>query len=337
MVHPDDRQKVSDSYFNSFREDTEDHYEINHRIVRKPSGENRYVHEKCRHIRDETGKVVKSEGMVHDITERVLAEKQILSLNRDLQESIKELALLNKEYERSNLDLQQYAYIISHDLQEPLRTVSSFVQLLRRRYQGKLDDKADTFINYAVEGTIQMQKLLQDLLKFSRVGGGQLHLKPVSLQSIVEKCLFQLKHSIEESGAEIQIEHLPVVVADELQLNHLFLNLIGNALKFRTEKAPRIRISAKDGHAEWTICVRDNGIGITPQFADRIFLLFQRLHRKEEYPGTGLGLAICKKVVERHGGRIWVESEPGNGSAFYFSLPERKEKTSIFQPDNILC
>lgn len=319
-VHPEDRIKVHTAYGDSLREGN-DGYEVEHRIIQKDTGKIRYVHEKCEHFRDEAGKVVRSGGMVHDITERKVAERKILILNRSLQHSIRQLAVSNQELERSNQDLQQYAYIISHDLQEPLRTVSSFVQLLSRRYRGKLDAKADTFINFAVEGAAHMQRLLTDLLLFSRVGGGELRMERVSLDSVLEKALLHLMSAIEESGAQVESESLPVVLADEIQLHTLLQNLVSNALKFRGENPPRIHVSSQREANEWIICVRDNGIGLDPRFADRIFLIFQRLHRRNEYSGTGIGLAICKKVVERHGGRIWVESTPGEGAAFKFSLP----------------
>ena len=319
-VHPEDREKVHKAYTDSLREG-HDGYEIEHRIIQKSTGKIRYVHEKCQHFRDENGEVVRSGGMVHDITERKVAGRKILILNKGLQHTILQLANSNKELERSNRDLQQYAYIISHDLQEPLRTVSSFVQLLSRRYQGKLDAKADTFINFAVEGTSHMQRLLTDLLQFSKVGGGELRLEKVSLESVLEKTLRNLGGAIEKSGAQIEHGSLPVVLADEMQLTTLLQNLVSNALKFRGEQPPRIHISAKREASEWIISVRDNGIGIDPQFFERIFLIFQRLHRRDEYSGTGIGLSICKKVVERHGGRIWVESAPGQGATFHFSLP----------------
>jgi PAS domain S-box-containing protein len=332
-IHPDDREKVHNIFMDSLRAG-DDGYEIEHRIVQKSTGRIRYVHEKCEHFRDESGKVVGSGGMVQDITERNEADKKILILNNELERNIRQLAISNKELARSNEDLQQYAYIISHDLQEPLRSVASFVQLLSRRYQGKLDAKADTFINFAVEGAAHMQRLLSDLLRFSRVGGGKLHLERVSLETVLKKTMHHLQNALDESGALIEAESLPVVFGDEMQLNTLLQNLISNALKFKGEKPPRIHISSKKQAHEWIICVRDNGIGIDPQFAERIFLIFQRLHRRDEYTGTGIGLAICKKVVERHGGHIWVESAPGEGAAFYFSLPrEGVERVSPATPE----
>ncbi|MGW8161601.1 MAG: PAS domain S-box protein, partial [Desulfobulbales bacterium] len=321
-VHPEDRERVHKIYIDSIRERSEN-YEVEHRIIQKSTGRIRYVHEKCEHRRDETGKIIRSAGMVHDITERKVAEEKILHLNKSLQQSISLMARTNEELERSNQDLQQFANIISHDLQEPLRSVSSFVQLLGRRYQGRLDGKADTFINYAVEGTVHMQRLLNDLLLFSKVGGGELRIQKLPLESVLKKTLVHLKTLLEQSGGEVHNDTLPAVDADEMQLTHLFQNLIANALKFRGKEPPRVHISPQRKDNEWVICVRDNGIGIDPQYAERIFLIFQRLHPRGEFDGTGIGLAICKKIVERHGGRIWVESAPGRGAAFYFSLPVR--------------
>ena len=328
MVHPEDRKKVNDSYLRSLIAGAGT-YETEHRIIQKSTGSIRYVHEKCKHIRDENGQAVRSVGMVHDITERKVAEEKIRLLNKELQASVTKLEEVNREFARSNQDLQQFANITSHDLQEPLRTISSFLQLLSRRYADKLDEKANTFINYAVEGASHMQQQLHDLLAFSRVGGGNLRLQPVDLRTVVDDLLLNLKAAIEENGAEIHIDTLPVVQADKAQLNHLLQNLLANALKFRSATPPRIHIFSQREKDRWVVCIRDNGIGIDPQHADRIFLIFQRLHRRGEYEGTGVGLAICKKIVERHGGRIWVESEAGQGSLFCFTLPDidrREEK-----------
>ncbi|MCL7488444.1 MAG: PAS domain S-box protein [Desulfobulbaceae bacterium] len=274
---------------------------------------------------DDQGEIMATVHVARDITDRKEAEQQIMCLNKNLQRSIRELAIMNQELKRSNDDLQQYAYIISHDLQEPLRTISSFLQLLRRRYRGALDDKADVYIDYTIDGASHMQGLLQDLLLFSRLGGGSLTVQAVSLEAVVQKTMMNLQRAIEENGAEIQISSLPTVDADETQLMHVFQNLIANAIKFHGENPPRVHISAERKNSEWIICVRDNGIGINPQYAERIFLIFQRLHRRGEYAGTGIGLAICRKIVERHGGRIWVESAPGQGASFYFALPAEEE------------
>ncbi|MEW6519146.1 MAG: MASE3 domain-containing protein [Thermodesulfobacteriota bacterium] len=239
----------------------------------------------------------------------------------EAEQGKKKLIALTRELERSNNDLQQFAYIASHDLQEPLRTVAGFVQLLSRRYSGRLDEKADSFINYAVDGTTYMQKLLNDLLAYSRVGGGELQLRQLALQTCVDRAVMNLKKTIDENRAVIKYDNLPTLYADEMQMVQLLQNLIGNAVKFRGPEVPQIRISAEFREHEWVICIRDNGIGIDPKHYDRIFLMFKRLHRKGEYPGTGIGLAVCKKIVERHGGSMWVEPAEPQGTSFYIALP----------------
>jgi len=321
LVHPEDRERVRNAYTRSLLAGRKG-FDIEHRIVQKSTGAIRHIHEKCEHIRDGNGKVLRSVGMVHDITERKSAEEKIRHLNQELQSSIIELEVVNHELARSNMDLQQFANIISHDLQEPLRTISSFLQLISRRYAGTLDEKANTFINLAVEGASHMQQQLRDLLAFSRVGGGQLRRQNVSLGTVIDELMLNLKTVIDENKAEIRVDPLPVVHADRTQLNHLLQNLLANALKFRGEEPPRIHIFSRREKDDWVVCVRDNGIGIDPRHADRIFLIFQRLHRRSEYEGTGVGLAICKKIVERHGGRIWVQSEQTGGSLFCFTLPD---------------
>jgi light-regulated signal transduction histidine kinase (bacteriophytochrome) len=223
---------------------------------------------------------------------------------------------------RSNGELEQFAYVASHDLQEPLRMISSYIQLLQRRYQGQLDAKADTFIGFAVDGVTRMQRLINDLLAYSRVGTHGAPLVPTDCGEVMAGVIAALGAPIAETGARVTYGELPTVLADATQLGQLFQNLIGNALKFCTGGTPEITISAERTGGEWLIHVRDNGIGIDPAYAERIFIIFQRLHSREEYPGTGIGLAICKKIVERHGGRIWVESQPGQGATFTFSLPD---------------
>ncbi|MBI5099452.1 MAG: PAS domain S-box protein [Nitrospirae bacterium] len=245
--------------------------------------------------------------IIRDTTERKQAEE--------------ERERLIEELERSNKELEQFAYIASHDLQEPLRMVSSYVQLISKRYKDKLDQDADDFIAFIVNGASHMQTLLHDLLTYSRVGT---HGEPfgfTDLNSVLDKATINLKKVIDKNHADIKYENLPAVYADEVQMVQVFQNLITNAIKFRSGETPHIRISAERKENEWIIQVRDNGIGIDPKHFDRIFIIFKRLHTKEKYPGTGIGLAICKKIVERHGGRIWVESEPGKGSTFYFTIP----------------
>jgi len=245
--------------------------------------------------------------VVHDITERKRFEEE-------LEARAEELA-------RSNAELEQFAYIASHDLQEPLRMVSSYTQLLARRYKGKLDEDADEFISYAVDGATRMQTLINDLLSYSRVGTRGKKLAPTDLRAVFEAACNNLRVAIEESGATVVAGALPAVMGDDTQLVQLLQNLIGNSIKFRSVRPPEVRVEAGRRGREWVVSVRDNGVGFERQYADRIFVIFQRLHTRGEYAGTGIGLAVCKKIVERHGGRIWAESEPGEGSTFYFTLP----------------
>jgi PAS domain S-box-containing protein len=233
-----------------------------------------------------------------------------------------EAHLLGKveELNRSNEELGQFAYIASHDLQEPLRMVASYTQLLSRRYKGRLDSDADEFIAFAVDGATRMQRLIQDLLTFSRVGTKGKELLKTSSEDALQFALSNLRGAIEESGALVTHDPLPAVMADEMQLIQLFQNLVGNAIKYQNGGTPKIHVGATNGGEQWKFSVQDNGLGIDPQYFDRIFGMFQRLHKREEFAGTGIGLAICKKIVERHGGQISVESQPGQGSTFRFAL-----------------
>jgi PAS domain S-box-containing protein len=232
-----------------------------------------------------------------------------------------------KELKRSNDELQQFAYVSSHDLQEPLRMVSSYTQLLAKRYKGRLDPDADEFIAFAVDGCNRMQGLIQDLLAYSRAGSNGKALREISSEDALKAALTNLRAAVEQSVALVTHDSLPVIKTDETQLTQIFQNLVGNAIKYRRAESPQVHISAsKNAGNEWIFSVRDNGLGIAPQYFDRIFILFQRLHGRDEFEGTGIGLAICKKLLERLGGRIWVESQPEKGSTFYFALPEMEEK-----------
>ncbi|MDJ0736934.1 MAG: ATP-binding protein [Nostocaceae cyanobacterium] len=232
-----------------------------------------------------------------------------------------ELAQLAQDLERSNAELKKFAYVASHDLQEPLNQVANYVQLLEMRYNDELDEDAKEFINFAVEGVSLMQTLIDDVLAYSKVDMQRIESQPTEVKQALDHALSNLRRRIQESGTVITQDELPTVMADNTQLMQLFQNLIGNAIKFRSHKAPEIHIGASRLEDEWLFSVRDNGIGIDPQFSDRIFVIFQRLHTRDEYPGTGMGLAICKKIVECHRGRIWVESQLGEGATFYFTIP----------------
>ncbi|MFQ5814087.1 MAG: ATP-binding protein [Anaerolineae bacterium] len=226
-----------------------------------------------------------------------------------------------KELTRSNAELEQFAYVASHDLQEPLRMVASYTQLLRQRYKGKLDSDANEFIVYAVDGANRMRALINDLLAYSRVGTRSKPFEPTNCEAVFHQAVADIKVTIEENGAMVTHEPLPTVMADASQLGQVFRNLIGNAIKFHGQEPPCVHVAAERKGKEYVFGVRDNGIGIEPEYTERIFLIFQRLHTRGDYPGTGIGLAICKKIIERHGGRIWVESEPGKGTTFYFTIP----------------
>jgi light-regulated signal transduction histidine kinase (bacteriophytochrome) len=213
--------------------------------------------------------------------------------------------------------------VASHDLQEPLRAVAGFVELLKRNLQGSLDAKTTQYMHFTVDGAMRMQSLISGLLEYSRIGTRAKGPQQTDSGLALKQAIANLQTSIKESGAEITSDGLPVVYFDNVQLSQLFQNLIGNAIKFRAEQAPRIYVSAVRLDDSWRFAVADNGIGIDPQYAERIFLIFQRLHSREKYPGTGIGLSICKKIVERHNGKIWVESKPGHGSTFYFTIPDK--------------
>ena len=238
-----------------------------------------------------------------------------------------ELRRSHDELERSNAELQQFAYVASHDLQEPLRMVSSYVGLIERRYKGRLDADADDFIGYALDGAKRMRMLINDLLEYSRVGTHGKTFESVDCETLVNRALDHLQLLIEDSSATVTHDHLPTVMGHGAQLMRLFQNLINNSLKFTKDTPPLIHVSAEQCDGYWLFSIHDNGIGIDPQYADRIFVLFQRLHDREEYPGTGLGLAICKKIVERHGGRIWVRSEQDKGATFFFTIPRQDSES----------
>lgn len=305
LIYPDDRESVQASMNTALEMNIP--YIHEHRIV-LPSGEIRHHHAQGKVICDESGKPIRIFGTAMDITELKQAESELRKANDELQ--------------RSNKELEQFAYVASHDLQEPLRMVTSYTQLLERRYSDKLDDDAREFMGYTVEGAKRMQSLITDLLKFSRVNSHEKEFTDVDCNSLCREALDNLIVSINESDTIISSEGLPVVRGEETQLRQLFQNLISNALKYRDmERQNEIHVGAEKHNGYWQFVVKDNGIGIDEKYSDRIFIIFQRLHGKSEYSGTGIGLALCKKIVERHGGEIWLKSQVGKGSEFFFTLP----------------
>jgi len=242
-------------------------------------------------------------------------------LFRELKQAEEDLKRTVAQLADSNAELEQFAHIASHDLQAPLVTVSGFVQLLGRRYKGKLDKEADDFIDNALEGVARMQRMIQDILTYSRVDRQGRPFEQVACSSVLEAVLDNLHGSVRESHAAVTVTDMPIVRGDGQQLVQLFQNLIGNALKFRAAEAPAVRVRAESKEGAWLFSVSDNGIGFPPEASERIFRMFERLHGVSEYPGNGMGLAICRKIVERHGGRIWAESEKGKGATFFFTLP----------------
>ncbi len=257
-----------------------------------------------------------SRGLKRHSQRRDEAEDRLRKTHKQLERSVAELA-------RSNKELEQFAYVASHDLQEPLRMVASYTQLLARRYKGKLDKEAGEFIGYAVDGATRMKEMIESLLQFSRVSTRGQAFKKHAGEKLVKQAMVNLKGAIKESRARVEYQDLPSVRGDEPQLVRLFQNLISNSIKFRGVKAPRINISAKRGKEGWQFSVRDNGMGIGSQYKDKVFAIFQRLHTRDKYPGAGIGLSICRRIVERHGGRIWLDTKAGKGATIHFILSGR--------------
>ena len=309
LLHPDDRRSTEAVLSEFLAGDTlqfEDEFRL-----RRRDGRYRWILSRGVATRNASGRPLRLSGSHVDITDRKRAQEQLERYAADLA--------------RSNADLQQFAYVASHDLQEPLRMVASYVQLLAKRYGGKLDSDAQDFINFAVDGSLRMQALINDLLSFSRAGVQNIDAAPVDLDAVIDDVRQNLEIAIHESNATISAQPLPTVRGDRTQFTQLFQNLIGNAIKFRGSLAPHVRIEAEKIVDGWRFAVKDNGIGLDASYSEQIFMVFKRLHARGKYPGTGIGLAICKRIVERYGGRIWVESSPGSGSAFNFTIKNVSE------------
>jgi len=302
-IHPEDRERVLADLSHLFEEG----HHLHEYRFRHSDGGYRWMRDELVLIRDENENPLEIVGCWVDVTSQKEIEER-------LEESRDEL-------ERSNKELEQFAYVTSHDLQEPLRKIKSFTELLARRYQGQLDEKGDKYISYITGGATRMQGLINDLLTYSRVSTRGKKFTSTSAETVLESALSNLQVATRESGAQVTHDPLPFIKADPTQMLQLFQNLVGNAVKFRGELAPKVHVSVKEDGDRWLFRVRDNGIGLDMKQAERIFQVFQRLHPRGEYPGTGIGLAVCRRIVERHGGRIWVESEPGKGSTFFFTIP----------------
>jgi PAS domain S-box-containing protein len=302
-VHPEDRTRSWDLWTRFIR--GEEDYDLEYRL-RRSDGEFRWFKTRGIPIRDERGRTVKIFGSCTDIDDKIRAEESLRAMGAELQ--------------RSNRELEQFASIVSHDLREPLRTISGFLNLIRRKNRGQLTQEADEYINYAVEGADRLDRMIRDLLDYSRIQRQEITFQPTPLFDIWKRVAENLRLLIEESGAHITHDPLPVVKGDASQLARLLQNLISNAITYCEGRKPEIHLGVASQDDSWRISVQDNGIGIKPEHQERIFQIFQRLHTRKEYPGTGIGLAICQKIVERHGGHIWVASEPGKGSTFYFTL-----------------
>ena len=302
IVHPEDREHVDRRWKAAL---VGEPYAIEHRLI--VGDIIKWVHEQAELEFDPQGKLLGGFGTTQDITAR-----------KQLEEEREQLLV---RLMRSNRELEQFAYVASHDLQEPLRMVASFTGLLERRYKDKLDQDAREFIHYAVDGALRMQKLIDDLLTYSRVGARDIPLEPTDCNHLLTQALSNLRVAIEENQAIITSGTLPTIPCNASHMTQLFQNLISNAIKFHGTEAPRITISAEYKQGEWLFSLQDNGIGIDPRYKEQVFKIFQRLHSRDEYAGTGIGLALCMKIVELHKGKIWLESEPGKGSTFYFTLP----------------
>ena len=317
-VHSDDLQPVLERRQLILNTTDDQYWEDEYRFLKK-DGMYAYVHDKGYIIRNEEGKAIRLVGATRDISERKENEALMLELNKRLKQRADELAA-------SNIELERFAYIASHDMQEPLRMITSFLQLFKKKYEEQIDETAEQYIHFAMDGADRMKKLIMDLLEYSRVGSNKDDLTEIDTNALIREVVNVFVGRIDEMKVTVDIDTLPTVRANRTQLFQLFQNLIGNALKYHSGESPHIHIEGKEEAAQFVFSVRDNGIGIKPIFIEKIFVLFQRLHHKNEYSGTGIGLAICKKIVEKHGGKIWVESEPGKGSCFYFSINKTIEQ-----------
>ncbi len=349
LLPPERANEEADILAHIVRGESVDHFET---VRVRKDGRKIDVSATISPVRDRSGVIVGTSKIARDITERKRSDDEIQRLSNEMEcrnkeleaqatelqrardemevrvnERTEELAGANQVLERSNIELQQFAYIASHDLQSPLRSISGFVQLLKLEYADKLDEQAGDWIRRTVQAIAQMQTLIGDVLAYSQVDSRSRPFAPIPFLEVFHDALTLMESSIQDAGAQVACGKLPVVMGDRSQLVQLMQNLIGNGLKYHGDKSPRVYVSAERHGNEWIFSVRDNGIGINPKYYERIFEIFKRLHDQKEYPGTGIGLAVCRRVVSRHGGRIWLESEAGQGSVFHFTLPEGTDRT----------
>lgn len=323
MLHPDDRRPVTESLFSALDPNSNGRYSVDYRVILK-DGRIRWIGSRglaSFETIDEQRRAVRFIGTVMDITDRKEAE-QVLRENEERERHrAAELKSLASELQRSNQDLEQFAYVVSHDLQEPLRQIMGYSSLLKRRYAGRLDNPARQFLDFMIESGQRMHVLIQDVLAFSRAGRGGRNKARVNMQKVVETALQNLKSALADSGATVTQDPMPEVEGDGTQLAQVFQNLIANAIRFRADRPLEIHLGAEKLDGEWLFRVSDNGIGLKPEHAEKAFDAFQRLPEARSHEGSGIGLAIAKRVVEFHGGRIWVESEFGRGATFLFTIP----------------
>ncbi|HOM18600.1 MAG TPA: ATP-binding protein [Thermoguttaceae bacterium] len=322
VIVPEYRQQVYDNVQRAIA--AGEPFQLIYRI-RTAQGEEKWVWEQGAAVLDPQGKVIALEGFITDITERRQAEEILRKSQEELERRIAERTA---ELQRSNRDLMQFAYSVSHDLQEPLRMMGAYLQALGGRLRNRLEPSERSLLDLSLDACQRLQRMINDLLSHCRVGTRGANFERVDAKRVVEEAIQNLQAAIEETKAEITRDELPLVIADATLLLELFQNLIGNAVKFHAEgRPPKVHISCQENADEWVFAVRDNGIGIAPEDQERIFVIFERLHDEHRYPGTGIGLAICKRIVERHGGRIWCKSTPGEGTTFYFTVPKRPSET----------
>lgn len=314
-VHPDDLKIMVDKRNHILYHTNELYWEDEYRF-RRSNGTYAFVFDKAYIIRNTDGQPERMIGATHDMSQQKESEALLMELNNRLKKRAEELV-------NSNVELERFAYVASHDLQEPLRMVTSFLQLFKKRYEGKIDETADQYIHFAVDGAERMKILIMDLLEYSRVGSSAEVFREIDLNNFLKELKEVFYKTCEETGATIHVDVMPTVKANKTQLFQLFQNLVSNALKYHSDRVPEITISCEEKEDEYVFAIKDNGIGIDPAFHEKIFVIFHRLHSRSEYSGTGIGLAICKKIVERHGGKIWIESDLGKGSTFFFSISRR--------------